>query len=268
MVERARRWWQENQGHRRFVWLHLFEPHAPYTPPAAFAGDGSEPYLGEVSAVDSYLAPLLDELLSGREPPTLVVFTADHGEALGEHGELTHSFFAYEPTLKVPLVLWGPGVEPGRDGRAAQHVDIMPTALGLLGVDPPADLPGRSLVGAPPDPSRVSYFESLSPNLEYGAAPLRGVIGHGMKLIELPIPELYDLKADPGETHNLIHERRREARELAAALPEESQWPPEAGDDRAGGGGEAQEPRLPGGARPVEGPRRRPPTARRTIRRT
>ncbi len=228
VVARGSRWWHENSGRHRFLWLHLFDPHAPYTPPAPFAGKYSQPYLGEVAAVDSYLAPLLEGFLSGREAPTLVIFTADHGEALGEHGELTHSFFAYEPTLKVPMVLWGPGVEPGRDDRPAQHVDLMPTALGLLGVAPPAGLPGRSLLG-PPDRSRTVYFESLSPNLEYGAAPLRGVIRNHMKLIELPIPELYDLAADPGESRNLFRDRPREAHELAAALPKESVWPPAPG---------------------------------------
>ncbi len=226
VVERGSRWWRENRGRRRFLWLHLFDPHAPYAPPARFAG--GQPYLGEVAAVDSYLAPLLDGFLAGREAPTLIVFTADHGEALGEHGEATHSFFAYEPTLRVPMVLWGPGVEPGSDGRLAQHVDLMPTALALLGVAPPADLPGRSLVG-PADSSRTAYFESLSPNLEFGAAPLRGVIRRHVKLIELPIPELYDLAADPGETRNLFQDRPREAHELAATLPRESVWPPAAG---------------------------------------
>lgn len=229
VVARGTRWWNEHRGQRRFLWLHLFDPHAPYQPPAPFAAEYSkQPYLGEVAAVDSYLAPLLDAFLSGREAPTLIVFTADHGEALGEHGELTHSFFAYEPTLKVPLVLWGPGVTPGRDDRVAQHVDILPTALGALGVAAPSGLPGRSLLG-PADPSRVVYFESLSPNLEFGAAPLRGVIRGHMKLIELPIPELYDLASDPGETRNLFRDRPREAHELAAALPRESVWPPEAG---------------------------------------
>ncbi len=228
VVARGTRWWHEHRGRRRFLWLHLFDPHAPYTPPAPFAARyAGKPYLGEVAAVDSYLAPLVDGLLAGREAPTLVVFTADHGEALGDHGEATHSFFAYESTLHVPLVLWGPGVEPGRDDRAAQHVDIVPTALELLAVAVPAGLPGCSLVGRPDD-SRTVYFESLSPNLEYGAAPLRGVIRNHVKLIELPIPELYDLTADPGETKNLFQDRPREAHDLAAALPRESVWPPAA----------------------------------------
>jgi len=190
------------------------------------------------------LKPFLESFLDGREEPTLIVFTADHGEALGEHGERTHGFFAYEPTLAVPFVLWGPGIEPGRDERPARHVDILPTALDLLGVDAPSGIAGRSLVQPPAgSPGRSpgesdtessetvdTYFESMSPNLEYGAAPLRGVIRDGVKLIDVPVPELYDLRSDPDELDNVVDARRQEARALYRALPEASAALPEAGE--------------------------------------
>src|SRR5215208_682858 len=140
-VAAARAWWDGQKGKRRLLWVHLYDPHAAYDPPEPFASRYRDnPYLGEVAATDSFLSPLLLPFLEGKEPPALVVVTADHGESLGEHGELTHGLFAYEATLKVPLVLWGAGISPGRDGRPARHVDVVPTLLEALGlkVTPPA----------------------------------------------------------------------------------------------------------------------------------
>jgi arylsulfatase A-like enzyme/Flp pilus assembly protein TadD len=229
VVAPALAWWNAHRGKRRFLWVHLYDPHSAYDPPEPFRSRFRDnPYLGEVAAADSFLAPLLGPLLDGREPPALVVVTADHGEALGEHGELTHGLFAYEATLKVPLVVWGPGVETGRDDRPARHVDIVPTVLGALGAAPPEGLPGRSLL-APPDPAQTAYFESLTTNLNRGWAPLRGVLRERKKYIDLPLPELYDLGRDPGETANLFAEERRTARALAGELPAESVWPPPKG---------------------------------------
>lgn len=232
VVTAALAWWKQAQGQAqgkpRFLWIHLYDPHAGYEPPEPFASRFRDsPYHGEVSAADSFLAPLLEPHLSGQEKPALIVMTADHGESLGEHGEMTHGLFAYEPTLKVPLVVWGPGVEPGRDGRSARHVDIVPTVLAALGLDVPEGLPGRSLLAAaqPGD----SYFESLTTNLNRGWAPLRGTLRDRRKLIDLPVPELYDLAKDPREEANRFADERRAARELLAALPKESVWPPEKG---------------------------------------
>jgi choline-sulfatase len=233
VVGPALAWWNRHRGGRRFLWVHLYDPHAPYAPPEPFAGRfRANPYLGEVAAADFFLAPLLTPLLDGKEPPALVVATADHGEALGDHGELTHGLFAYEATLKVPLVLWGPGVPAGRDRRPARHVDIVPTVLGALRLRVPAGLPGRSLLAAPA-PETASYFEALSTCLNRGWAPLRGTLRERRKLIDLPLPELYKLDDDPGELRNLIAAgaaseagQERTARELAAALPGESVWPP------------------------------------------
>ena len=236
VVERGLAWWRRHAGERRFLWLHLFDPHAPYAPPEPFASRfAADPYLGEVSAVDAYLSPLLAGFLDGREEPTLIVFTSDHGEALGEHGELTHGLFAYEPTLKVPLVLSGAGVEPGVDSRPARHVDLLPTVLDALGLPPPAGpaghaLPGRSLLAPAAGHPDLSFFEALSGHFDYGWAPLRGVLQGGKKYIDLPIPELYDLRRDPAETDNLFARERRSAAALAERLPAESAWPPAAGE--------------------------------------
>jgi arylsulfatase A-like enzyme/Flp pilus assembly protein TadD len=235
-VERALAWWREAAGVPRFLWLHLFDPHAPYEPPSPLDERYAEtPYLGEVVAVDGYLEPLLAPLLSGEAPPTLVVLTADHGESLGEHGELTHGLFAYEATLRIPLVLWGVGVTPGRDDRAARHVDLLPTVLAAAGLQSalPEGLPGRSLLAPAGEPADT-YFESLSTYLNRGWAPLRGLLREGRKLIALPLPELYDLDRDPGEQHNLVRAARRLAGELRDALPKAALEPPRpTGEDAA-----------------------------------
>jgi tetratricopeptide (TPR) repeat protein len=153
--------------------------------------------------------------------PTLVVVTGDHGEALGDHGELTHGLFAYEATLKIPLVVWCPGhVSPGRSALQVGHVDILPTVLELAGSPAPADLPGRSLLGS--GGRGAIYFESLSASLNRGWAPLTGVMADGLKYVDLPIPELYDLKADPLEKQNLVGLRPADVRRLKALLPSPS----------------------------------------------
>ncbi|MEM9598213.1 MAG: sulfatase-like hydrolase/transferase [Acidobacteriota bacterium] len=228
VVADALDWWQRNDASPRFLWLHLFDPHAPYRAPAPFAGrHPDEPYYEEVEAVDAFLEPVV-ALLDAESPP-LLLLTSDHGEGLGEHGEATHGLFAYEATLAVPLVVAGPGVEPGRDDRPARHVDLLPTVLGSLGLEAPQDLPGQSLLGPPPAAEAADvYFESLSPHLNHGWAPLRGLVRDGRKMIEQPLPELYDLPADPRETDNLADRQRPALRGLMADLPTESRWPPEA----------------------------------------
>jgi len=247
VVAPALAWWNSHRGAPRFLWVHLYDPHAPYAPPEPYASRFRDnPYLGEVAATDAFLAPLLTPLLDGKEPPCFVAVTADHGESLGEHGELTHGLFAYEATLKVPLVLWGPGVAPGRDGRSARHVDVFPTVLAAVGVTPPQVpgakapvRPGRSLL-APAPAGEDSYFEALSTTLNRGWAPLRGLLRGGRKFIALPLPEAYELKSDPRELRNRIDADRTLARAAFGDLPRESAWPPQ----RTSGGDAEEEARL------------------------
>ncbi len=230
VVGRAVDWWSAQAERRRFLWLHLYDPHAPYLPPEPFRSrHPASPYHGEVEAVDHYLATLLEPLLAGTDRPTLVVFTADHGEALGEHGETSHGLFAYEATLRTPLVLWGDGIAPGRSDYPAGHVDILPTLLAATGVEAPVGLSGRSLFAASNEPMPPQYFEALTSTFTSGFAPLRGVVEEGFKFISLPIPELYDVENDPAENDNRVETDRERVRRLVRLLPVESSWPPERG---------------------------------------
>lgn len=212
----AKEWWGSSSGQKRFLWIHLFEPHSPYVPPPHLAAEyADDPYLGEVTAVDQELEAFLSPILAKEE--ILLIATSDHGEALGEHGELTHGLFAYEETLKVPLLIHEPRrLEPRSEARAARHIDIVPTILDRLGIEPPGDLPGRSLLGI--DGEADTYFEALSASLNRGWAPLTGLIRDNRKYIHLPIPELYDLVSDPAEQRNILDDDRRTALRLREEL--------------------------------------------------
>jgi arylsulfatase A-like enzyme/Tfp pilus assembly protein PilF len=212
-----------------FVWVHLFDPHAPYKPPPPFDVQyAAQPYYGEVAAADAALAPLFADLRAASRP-TLVIVTGDHGEALGDHGEQSHGLFAYESTLRVPLIVaeLGPGTQSSHRTRsevshvAARHVDILPTMLEAVGQPVPADLPGRSLLTTAErsdGTARPSYFEAMGGMLNRGWAPLAGVLVDREKYIDVPIAERYELAADAGERTNLAGRSPDRDRMLAAAL--------------------------------------------------
>ena len=219
--------WIGKQPSRFFSWVHVFDPHSPYTPPAELASQyTTQPYYGEVALVDRALGPLFDRL-STLSRPTLVIVTADHGESLGEHGELTHGMFAYEATLHVPLIV--ARVVPGRASGGigvvvdtpARHIDIVPTVLEAIGAEADPRLPGSSLrhvIAGDRRGDRPAYFESMTYNLVRGWAPLRGVIAERSKYVDLPIPELYDLAADPREAANLASASRDRLKVLTNLL--------------------------------------------------
>ena len=204
----ARTWYDSVPNRKKFVWIHLYDPHAPYDPPSPFREQYRDaPYLGEVAYVDAQLSRFLQPWLESH-PNTLVVITGDHGEALGDHGEQTHGLFAYESTLKVPLIIIDPGQQPRKDADYVRHIDLVPTILHRLRVRIPSALPGHPLL--PGTGNSDSYFEAISASLNRGWAPLVGLIHGGRKYIDLPVPELYDLAADPGEKKNLAETDRRD----------------------------------------------------------
>ena len=206
-----------------FAWVHLYDPHEPYAPPEPFASRyGQDPYSGEIAYADAALGRFFDRLRGAALDRTLVVITSDHGESLGEHGERTHGLFAYEATLRVPLIVWAPAaITPAVVAAPARLVDVAPTILDLVGVSPaPAD--GRALrplvTTDQPADDPGSYFEALNANLTRNWAPLKGFVRDRLKLVDLPIPELYDLAADPAEQRNLYASQRERARDLESRL--------------------------------------------------
>ncbi len=200
--------WLAGRKEKWFCWVHLWDPHMPYAPPEPYAGRfKTDPYSGEVAYVDAELGKLLDEVAKGGGLAGTVVFlTGDHGEALGEHGETGHGYFAYNSTIRVPLIIAGPGTEARRVKDAVSHVDIFPTVCAVLGLERPPSLHGESLapfLSGKTVKARPIYFESLEANLNRGWAPIRGIIAEGKKFIDSPIPELYDLEKDLGEETNM-----------------------------------------------------------------
>jgi choline-sulfatase len=226
-IEEAVAWLRGQSGRRVFLWLHLYEPHDPYEPPEPYASRYSgRPYDGEVAYSDELVGRFEDALASlGLRETTLLVVTSDHGEGLGEHDESLHGFFAYQSTLRVPFLLRGPGIPAGRRlERTVRLVDVFPTVLELAGLARPGELAlsGRSLAaalrGAPEPDEPTTYAETLVPLLQFGWSDLRAIRDGRFKYIEAPRPELYDLREDPGERHDLAREKAPQAAAMRATL--------------------------------------------------
>ncbi len=203
--------WIEKQGNKWFTWVHIWDPHAPYIPPEPFQSQfKDDPYSGEVAYVDSELGKMFD-YLEGNDllKNTLIILTGDHGESLGEHGEMTHTYFAYNSTLWVPLIIAGPGVKASRIDEYVSHIDIFPTVCDILGIEEPPFLQGISLLPLMKGKKikkRAIYFESLDPYYNRGWAPLRGFVEERKKFIDSPLPEFYDLENDFDEEKNIVQE--------------------------------------------------------------
>jgi len=202
-----------------FLWVHLFEPHAPYGDPSSLR-PAVDRYDEEVATADREAGRLIAALGSAAAD-TLIVATGDHGEAFGEHGEYAHSIFVYDTTLRVPLLMAGPGVPAGaRVADAVTLADVAPTVMRALGA-PMANVDGIDVTPAfarTPLQERELYAESFAPLVEFGWAPLRTVRSGAWKLIAAPQPELFDGQADPGEQANAIGSHPDVARRLQARV--------------------------------------------------
>jgi arylsulfatase A-like enzyme/Flp pilus assembly protein TadD len=216
VMERAIQWLKALPPHKNWLlWVHCFDPHQRYLPPEPFLTQYKDrPYDGEIAYVDFALGRLLAYLEEKNlAQNTLYVFTGDHGESLGEHGESTHGYFAYNATIHIPLIIASPGVKQGRMDQNASHIDIFPTVCDVLGIERPAPLQGVSLLPATRGkklPQRRIYFESLYPFYSRGWAPLQGYIEGTEKFIETPVPEVYDLASDFDEMVNLAEKKKLE----------------------------------------------------------
>jgi arylsulfatase A-like enzyme len=231
VTERALAWLAARET-RWFLFLHYFDPHWPYEPPDAFAAAHDSAYDAEIAYADYQLGRVLDavEKMPGR---TLVVFTADHGEGLHEHGEALHNRFLYDSTLRVPLVFALEGAVPSGKviDQPVGHVDLVPTVLELLGVRAPKPPNARSLVALFGDGElapRSLYAETLVPTLERPLGiEVRALLEGPHKIIRTDTVggevrlELYDLLSDPHEVTNLATTEPRIAETLGARLEAE-----------------------------------------------
>jgi arylsulfatase A-like enzyme/Tfp pilus assembly protein PilF len=217
VVDEALAWVARKRSGRIFLWVHLFEPHAPYGRPGG-GGSALSRYDEDIAEADAQIGRLLAGLGFDRAQ-TLFVIAADHGEAFGEHGEISHSVFTYDTTLRIPLIFSGAGVTPGHVIRdPVSIVDVAPTIASMAAVGPfdgdghvilPSDLQSRS---------RALYAESFAPLLDFGWAPLRTLRRDNFKYIAAPKPELYDVERDPGETQNLVASEPAAAADLARRI--------------------------------------------------
>jgi tetratricopeptide (TPR) repeat protein len=199
--------------------MDLYDPHDPYAPPSPFRERFSEdPYQGEIATVDASLAALERGLRERLGEDTLYCVVGDHGESLGEHGEDTHGYFLYEGTVRVPLLIAGPGVAAGHVVETpVGTADLFPTILQSLGLRVPGGLDGEALdLRSLNVPARRIYLETLLPSANYGFARLFAAVDGRWKLVAAPRPELYDLLQDPAEGHDLSREETERLNELAA----------------------------------------------------
>lgn len=248
VVDAALAWLRQPRRAERpfYLWVHFFDPHEPYVPPDEYRRKAPTAYAGEVMYADSQVARLLEALDTlGLRRNTLIVYLSDHGESLGEHGEPTHGIFLYGATLDVPLVIAPPpGAALGspalalagrRVGGLARLVDVTPTVLDLVGLPVPSGLDGVSLLSmvahegdsaAGPSPTDtsdalagpVSYAETYYPRFRYNWSELVAVETERWKFVRAPRPELYDLRQDPGELHDVSAANPRVVATLATHL--------------------------------------------------
>lgn len=216
VVDDALRWLGTVPAEQQiFLWVHLYDPHAPYSAPAPFGQEfASRPYDGEVAYVDHQIGRVLGALQTrGILDSSLVIAVADHGESLGEHGEDEHGVFLYEPVMRVPLIMAGPAMRSGHvSSEQVRVIDLVPTTLDLLGLPAVSGFDGESLrtllAGGTRQTIPAAYAESYYPKLHYGWSELRSLRADGWKVIDAPRPELYAVGKDAAEASNQFDAQR------------------------------------------------------------
>jgi arylsulfatase A-like enzyme/Flp pilus assembly protein TadD len=209
VVQHAQTWLAAHPARPRLVWVHLYDPHDPYEPPAPYSEMYKDNlYDGEIAYADAALSSFVSYLKKqGWYDQALVIVVSDHGEGLGEHNEDTHGIFLYDSTTRVPLIVKLPGEQSGNRQLEAQvrTSDILPTVLDLLKLPAAPHLDGKSLKGyfAGTETAGRTLFGETNYPQSFGWAPLRSVREDGFKFIEAPRPELYDLHSDPGEVNSI-----------------------------------------------------------------
>jgi arylsulfatase A-like enzyme/Flp pilus assembly protein TadD len=225
VVSEALDWIQKsNNQNPIFLWLHLYDPHSPYNSPEPFHSQyANAPYDGEIAYTDHVLGVLFAQLeQQGFMSNALTLIMGDHGESLGEHNELDHGYYVYDATVKIPLIVSWPGhLKPGIVTQQIREIDVLPTIAELVGFQTNGSIQGKSaarLMNGQQMDVQPAYIESYTPKLYYGWSELVSIRSGDWKYIQAPEPELYNLKEDPSELHNLITERPDQARPLAEQL--------------------------------------------------
>jgi arylsulfatase A-like enzyme/Flp pilus assembly protein TadD len=225
VVTRALAWLDRRPPGPFLLWIHLYDAHDPYEAPEPFRSRYARtPYDGEIAYLDAQVGRLVAALRGkGLLDDTALAVFADHGESLGDHGESTHGVFLYDATIHVPLLVKFPG-RRGAGQRVPSRVslvDLAPTMLDVCGVAAPSDAQGQSLLpllartGAA---DRPSYAETDYPQRAFGWSRLVSWRVDRFLYVKAPRPELFDLRADPGTTHNLADERAAVAERVAQDL--------------------------------------------------
>lgn len=227
VIDQALKWLARPRKRPFFLWVHLYDPHHPYQPPAPFSQTyKANLYDGEIAFADNQLGRLLSYLKQhGEYSRTVIAMSGDHGEGLGEHGEKTHGFFIYNSTLHIPLII-KPSASSKFSNRLVKKdvslVDLMPTLLGILNVPVPAKVQGKNLAsmvlrGIEMEGSPL-YSETYLPRIHFNWSELRGLSAGNYHFIDAPKPELFDRSKDPGETHNLYADKEAVDSEMRSQL--------------------------------------------------
>ncbi len=221
-VSRAIAWLNRRPAKAFFLWLHLYDPHSPYDPPEPFHSEyRNDLYGGEIAYADSQLGRVIAWLKEHHVyDNTVVVVLSDHGESLGEHGEKEHGFFLYQATLHVPLVI-KPSGNTNRGMRVDDVVEITavaPTLLKLAGITDRISAQFDTAPLLPKPKLDAAYSETMYPFSSFGWSPLHSLEAGDYHYIEAPRPELYNLRKDPRELHNLASEQPATAAELKQKL--------------------------------------------------
>ncbi len=210
-----------------FLWVHFYDPHQPLVA----HGNEADPYLDEVAFADAGLGTVLAAMRArGRELG--VVVAGDHGEGRTDHAELQHGLFVYRSTMHVPLIAAGPGLPRGTLEGPRSVVDVAGTLLAFAGLPAPTGSVPLQVADAA---DRVVVGESYHPRWQYGLADLHVAEDAQWRYIRAPREELYDWRADPGETTNVFAANGDVAARLAKRLPDSTSVAGASGDAEVAG---------------------------------
>jgi len=243
LIDASIAWLEERKDSPFFAWIHLYDPHAPYEPPEPYFSEYNTSliglYDGEIAFTDEQIGRFMSWLdQNGLKDNTLIAIMGDHGEGLGDHGEMAHGYYIYDYAVQVPLLFITPfeDFQGIRVHAQVRTIDIYPTLLEMVGAPIPDENQGQCLLSAIFSPNSwkdaYAYCESFTPNIHYGWSPLHSLRTTRFKYIDAPRPELYDMIEDPEELNNLrdrLPDKMREFKEvLDRIIQETSQSAPQA----------------------------------------